>query len=512
MGGDLKAIELPEAIRKILTEKQTGKLRIASGPLEKCIFFKNGEVVFATSNQPDERLGEMLHREGKISDHDRETASVYPLPGKKFGDTLVAMGKIAQSDLDEMVKKQVTTISASAFLLQDKNFRFSEDATPPQEVGLPKVSTFDIILDAIRQMPFSEEMRSALGNPARPLKLTADSYRIADLVSLKPTEGFVLSRIDGVATLSEIAPLVPAAEFDTYKFLYGLRVLGLLVESPMRGTPADAIRKDAGPRPSGAARPSPAGGSGAGGSGDRDVEALFTKLDSLTFYQLLDVPLTASAAEIKKTYYRIAKIYHPDRFQATGQKDLQKKAESVFARMTEAYEVLVDEKARIAYDHKGLGHEKEFQREERREERMAEKEPRESPEKAAQEQYAKGMEHYNARRYTEAIEALSQATKLSPRKGEYFIALGWAQAKNPATKKEAEKTFLRAVNLDKLSADPYVAMGKYYKEMKDYEKALALLQRALALDDEHEEAQKELSSLPGQEPEKKSFWSRLTGR
>lgn len=515
MPEDLKGLALTESLRQILAERLSGKLRVSAGPLEKCLFFRNGALVFATSNHPQERLGELLYKEGKITAHDREMAGTFPMPGKKFGDTLVEMGKLTEAELDEMLRKQVAEIAKSVFLMQEGHLHFSEDAHPAQEVQLSGLSTHNVILEGIREMPFTEEMRSMLGSTIRPLKLTADAYRIAELVTLKTHEGFIVSRVDGIATLSEIAPLVPGEEYDTYRLLYGLRVLGLLVENPARETAADAIRggqgsgSDRGAQP-GYALPNRKTGEG---DGPRDVVALYANLQQLDYYQLLGVPNNSSTASIKKTYYRMAKIYHPDRFQSSKDKELQKKASLVFGKMTEAYEVLVDAEARMAYDHRRPGTERDFRKVDRREEKMAEKDARESTDKAsAEESYKRGMDLLSSRKYAEAIEPLTQATRLSPRNLEYLFALGRAQTKHPPTRKEAEKTFLRAVNVDKLNAEPYLQMGKYYKEIKEFQKAEQLFTRALTLDDENEEARKEMASMPGREEQKKSFWSRLTGR
>ncbi|KAF5896957.1 dnaJ subfamily A member 3, mitochondrial, partial [Clarias magur] len=62
------------------------------------------------------------------------------------------------------------------------------------------------------------------------------------------------------------------------------------------------------------------------------------------YYQVLDVPRTASQKEIKKAYYQMAKKYHPD----TNKEDPQ--AKEKFAQLAEAYEVLSDEVKRKQYD------------------------------------------------------------------------------------------------------------------------------------------------------------------
>ena len=63
------------------------------------------------------------------------------------------------------------------------------------------------------------------------------------------------------------------------------------------------------------------------------------------YYEVLGVPRTASADEIKKAYRRLAKEYHPD--MAKGDK---KVAEERFKELSEAYEVLADDGKRKIYD------------------------------------------------------------------------------------------------------------------------------------------------------------------
>jgi molecular chaperone DnaJ len=64
------------------------------------------------------------------------------------------------------------------------------------------------------------------------------------------------------------------------------------------------------------------------------------------FYQLLGVERTASDAEIKKAYRKLAMDYHPDRNRSPD-------AEARFKEIAEAYEVLRDPQKRAAYDRYG---------------------------------------------------------------------------------------------------------------------------------------------------------------
>jgi len=65
---------------------------------------------------------------------------------------------------------------------------------------------------------------------------------------------------------------------------------------------------------------------------------------SQTYYEILEVPETASMDEIKKSYRKLSLKYHPDRNQ--GQPDTVAK----FQKINEAYETLGDEQKREEYD------------------------------------------------------------------------------------------------------------------------------------------------------------------
>src|ERR1043165_7117827 len=65
------------------------------------------------------------------------------------------------------------------------------------------------------------------------------------------------------------------------------------------------------------------------------------------YYKVLDVPRTATEADVKKAYRRLAMKFHPDRNPG------DKSAEEKFKEAKEAYEVLCEADRRAAYDRYG---------------------------------------------------------------------------------------------------------------------------------------------------------------
>uniref|UniRef100_A0A646QFH6 DnaJ subfamily B member 6 n=1 Tax=Hemiscolopendra marginata TaxID=943146 RepID=A0A646QFH6_9MYRI len=66
------------------------------------------------------------------------------------------------------------------------------------------------------------------------------------------------------------------------------------------------------------------------------------------YYRILEVPRNATEADIKKAYRKLALRWHPDK-----NPDRKDEAEKKFKEISEAYEVLSDEKKRKVYDQYG---------------------------------------------------------------------------------------------------------------------------------------------------------------
>lgn len=64
------------------------------------------------------------------------------------------------------------------------------------------------------------------------------------------------------------------------------------------------------------------------------------------YYKVLNVPAKASEGEIKKAYYKLAQLYHPDKTQGRTQEK--------FKEISAAYNVLSDQGKRSRYDSERL--------------------------------------------------------------------------------------------------------------------------------------------------------------
>src|SRR5690606_23221824 len=82
----------------------------------------------------------------------------------------------------------------------------------------------------------------------------------------------------------------------------------------------------------------------------REIERLHGSLGERDHYELLGVAPDAPTAAIKRAYFSAAKRFHPDALARLGLTELRGAAQTEFARIAEAYEVLCDPERRRDYD------------------------------------------------------------------------------------------------------------------------------------------------------------------
>lgn len=82
----------------------------------------------------------------------------------------------------------------------------------------------------------------------------------------------------------------------------------------------------------------------------RTILEAFYRLDTSTHYQLLNVDPSADKRTIKNAYYEIVNVFHPDRYFGKRLGSFKLKLERVFARLTEAHDVLTRSAPRAEYD------------------------------------------------------------------------------------------------------------------------------------------------------------------
>jgi curved DNA-binding protein CbpA len=208
-----------------------------------------------------------------------------------------------------------------------------------------------------------------------------------------------------------------------------------------------------------------------------EVIAKSEQLSTMDYYQILNIPEGSSPYQIKLSYFRLTREYHPGCFSKDLPPDIKDKIEDVFGHITKAYDTLGDEKKKQEYDS------------------MRDTSPAldgKEMEKKADIKYRQGRTLFNQERYDEALKLLEETVRLKKNKGIYFLMLAKAKSKVPPFHKKAEEAFQKAINLEPSNPEFYVGFGTYYKEEGFFDKAKKQFKKALEMDPENKIALKEL--------------------
>ena len=402
------------------------------------------------------------------------------------------------------------------------------DSDPPLTL-----STEEVLGEALPLIKDPAVIRATLGNLDRILGLAFDPSKPKNL-TLTPTEGYILSRIDGSLSAREVLQLIPMDPVETERSLFRLLLGGLAEYLALPGRPAVPapdmapplnldLRLDGDETPPVAAAPAPRA------AGERSTlspavlaaarqeieNAYNSKVDNRSHFEVLELERSADAAAVKAAYFRLAKRFHADAQRDPGVDDLKDKLKAVFLRLGTAYEVLGNPRKRADYESNlprqmfnppraGLASSSSTSeppgpaRPGPRGVATAGWSEPAPPNPESEEDLANRENEILTRaaklmaeeKYWDAIQALEGAvTSFTGRRLQKArLLLARAYARNPKWQRRAEEMAQRVVKDEPANADAYFVLAGIYKEGRLESRATAMYRKVLDLKPDHEEA------------------------
>jgi hypothetical protein len=241
--GSLAGTSFPALIRPLVRHRKTGVLRLSQRDTLKTVYIDEGRLIFATSNDPDDRLGEILLRKGSITYRTLEESARALRAGKRQGTILVENGAIRARDLIEGVTEQVRGVICSLVSWESGEFEFSEGPLPSREVIVLRVSTADLLMEGIRRVERWSRIRTAVGDLDQRYALTSNAAAILGGLSLDKDELAVIASVDGPTTVEDVCAASHRPDLWVCRTLWGLWAIGILDRDPQDtrgvGSPKD---------------------------------------------------------------------------------------------------------------------------------------------------------------------------------------------------------------------------------------------------------------------------------
>jgi tetratricopeptide (TPR) repeat protein len=243
-----------------------------------------------------------------------------------------------------------------------------------------------------------------------------------------------------------------------------------------------------------------------------EILEAFTALKHRTHFQVLGLERTATEAQVKEAYFRLARRFHPDVHHDPALADLRDKIEAIFVRLGEAYEVLRNPRIRAKYESQINP-------------APASPAPATSAPAAPavnKEQEAKDAaiaikragRLLSSEMYWDAIQVLEPAVLRAvgkPRQ-EGRVLLARAYMKNVNWLKQGEELLQEVMKEDPSHAEACLLLAQIYRDQGLKTRAAHMLRKAVELLPDNLEVRAELEKLTEHEPETGSARSGLLKR
>ena len=222
--GQIDTTSVPELMRSLLASRETGVLTFRSSEVTKSIYVKDGRVVYAASTNVDERLGEVLLMQGKITARQYLEASRMIRPGKRLGALLVEIEALQPEELVPAVEHQVKEVLMELFTWTHGDYEMVIKDMDPDNLVQLNISTENLILEGIRRSRSWSQVLRGIGDLDTVFLRTEDTDILYKL-ELSEEEGEVLAQVNGRSTVEQICEVSYLSNFETCRILWALKVL-----------------------------------------------------------------------------------------------------------------------------------------------------------------------------------------------------------------------------------------------------------------------------------------------
>ncbi len=497
MNGQLSEQPLAELIREISSKSLGGRLRLEHDRVKVVVYFDAGKFRYAASNLRTHRMRDYLVKSELLSDQDLA----------QFNDrvadldlirVLCAQKLLSAAAAEGVQNRQVSDILRVALLWTEGTWEFDSRSRLSETLNL-QIDTGSLLLDAGRRLP-GTFTASRFANPAELISPTGAPLAQENLL---PAEVFILSRLDSPMMLRDLIAVSGLGEPAALGLVYSLALAGLIEREGWQSAFQD---KQPAPPPLVEIEKSVTAKPDRSEVDLKEVESFLERIKTAqTHYDVLDVNREVSAPDLKLAYYEFARRYHPDRFRKT-QTALVTRLESAFARITQAYDTLRDDKLRASYNSKLEVRKKAA--------RLADSAPKAAAPPAGTElatedlagpvistvdraelQFKEGFAALELGQRKVAQNLFAAAVSAVPNEARYRAFYGHMLAGDERTRRSAEAELQAAIKLDPNNAEYRMMLAELYRDLGLKLRARAEAARAVAIDRNNRKARDLLRAL-----------------
>jgi len=243
LSANVGSFSLADILHLVHASSKSGFLFFDDGEHVKSVYLHHGEVIFATSNQTFDRLGECLVRSGAITPEQFASAIEAYTSSTQFGKILVERGFLTSRELWGGVKLQVEEIVRSLFSYGAGTVLFWEGEVRPDNVVRLSLPTRRLIAQGLKRRDDLLRFVALLETPRVRITTAQEAPQ-----QLGQTERAVLDAIRAGGTFQEQCHRAGVEPLCGARTVQQLRVIGAVKvtreDDSTASASSDAVRSD----------------------------------------------------------------------------------------------------------------------------------------------------------------------------------------------------------------------------------------------------------------------------
>jgi hypothetical protein len=229
--GEVRSTTVPNLYHEMQVMRATGLLTLTDGPVRKSVQFKNGTVLFASSNSRDDRLNQFLLTAGIIGLKDlMKSLEVMVATKDRLGEVLIRYKMLTPEQVEKYVRVQVCEIVYSMFQWTRGHFTF-EPKPPASENITIGLGGDAIVIEGIKRIGSWARVYEEVGGLNAEYRTTREMPEIVKDLPLSQGEKDLLKQCDVPTSLEEMCESSKLPDLDVCRSVWALLLVGALMKA-----------------------------------------------------------------------------------------------------------------------------------------------------------------------------------------------------------------------------------------------------------------------------------------
>ena len=222
ISGNISTMSLAEVFQWLHSGQKTGTLHIkGKNRTVKEVYFQNGMISSAYSNDPAELIGQFLLATNRVT----EAQLTKALESQKrdhllLGKILVQQKIIGADEMNQILQSISEEIIYDLFLWKEGVFEFMDDVLPRREIPALGLDITHLVLEGATREDEWARIKEVFSDEHMIVRPFIE--KIMERMPLGPDEAKLLSLVNGTRSLYEIARLIKITKYHLLKAMLDL--------------------------------------------------------------------------------------------------------------------------------------------------------------------------------------------------------------------------------------------------------------------------------------------------